>query len=59
MTGRSHGVSGHGPGLAISKRLVSLMYGQIGVRSVLGQGSEFWFHVQLMWPMSPCCSTVR
>ena len=54
-TARKYG--GTGLGLALTKRLVEMMEGEVGVDSIPGEGSTFWFSVPLQRGHGPTPQT--
>lgn len=58
-TGYDRRNEGTGLGLGISRRMVEALGGEIGVTSVDGEGSSFWFQVPLVAAEEPEVSTER
>lgn len=44
---QTYAVEGSGIGLALSKQLIELMHGRIGVESEYGEGSTFWIELNI------------
>ena len=53
----THKTEGTGLGLTISRKLVSLMGGELAVKSVAGKGSSFWFELEA--PVGAECRPAR
>lgn len=56
---RTRKFGGTGLGLALSRKLLEIMGGQIGVHSEEGAGSTFWFEVNLCLPEKRCMGVGR
>ncbi|HOY21701.1 MAG TPA: ATP-binding protein [Cellvibrio sp.] len=50
---------GTGIGLVMTKRLIELMSGEIGLESTIGEGSTFWVEMHLTTQAAADCAVVK